>query len=64
LKRKIYPFFDNTHPLFQKKYYLLKLIKKKTLAYNIDELNFEEGVVLGSFEGKDYLINCHPGNFI
>jgi FkbM family methyltransferase len=64
LQRKMYPFFHNTHPLFRKKNYLLKLFKEKALAYNIDALNFEEGVVLGSFQGKDYLINCHPGNLI
>jgi FkbM family methyltransferase len=64
LQRKMYPFFHNKHPLFRKKDYLLKLFKEKALAYNIDALNFEEGVVLGSFQGKDYLINCHPGNLI
>jgi FkbM family methyltransferase len=64
LQRKMYTFFHKTHPLFRKKDYLLKLFKEKALAYNIDALNFEEGVVLGSFQGKDYLINCHPGNLI
>jgi FkbM family methyltransferase len=64
LQRKMYPFFHNTHPLFRKNGYLLKLFKEKALAYNIDALNFEEGVVLGSFQGKNYLINCHPGNLI
>jgi FkbM family methyltransferase len=64
LQRKMYPLFHNTHPLFRKKDYLLKLFKEKALAYNIDALNFEEGVVLGSFQGKDYLINCHPGDLI
>ena len=44
--------------------YLLKLFKEKELAYNIDALNFEEGVVLGTFQGKDYLMNCQPGNLI
>jgi FkbM family methyltransferase len=64
LQRKMYPFFHKTHPVFRKNDYLLKLFKEKSLAYNIDALNFEEGVVLGSFQGKDYLINCHPGNLI
>jgi FkbM family methyltransferase len=64
LQRKMYPFFHNTHPILRKKDYLLKLFKEKTLTYNINALNFEEGVVLGSFQGKDYLINCHPGNLI
>jgi FkbM family methyltransferase len=64
LQRKMYPFFHNKHPLFRKKDYFLKLFKEKALAYNIDALNFEDGIVLGSFQGKDYLINCHPGNLI
>jgi FkbM family methyltransferase len=64
LQRKMYSFFHKTHPVFRKNDYLLKLFKEKSLAYNIDALNFEEGVVLGSFQGKDYLINCHPGNLI
>jgi FkbM family methyltransferase len=64
LQRKVYPFFHRTHPLFRQKDYFLKLFKEKALAYNIDALNFEEGVVLGSFQGKDYLMNCQPGNLI
>ena len=64
LQRKMYPFFHNTHPLFRKKDYFLKLFKEKALAYNIDALNFKEGVVLGSFQGKDYLMHCQPGNLI
>ena len=64
LQRKMYFFFHNTHPLFRKKDYLLKLFKEKTLAYNIDALNFEEGVVLGLFQGKNYLIYCQSGNLI
>ena len=64
LQRKLYPFFHRTHPLFRQKDYFLKLFKEKALAYNIDALNFKEGVVLGSFQGKDYLMNCQPGNLI
>tara|TARA_Y100001936_G_scaffold55005_1_gene53852 strand:+ start:604 stop:1530 length:927 start_codon:yes stop_codon:yes gene_type:complete len=64
LQRKMYPFFHNKHPLFRNNGYLLKLFKEKALAYNINALNFEDGVALGSFQGKDYLIYCRPGNLI
>ena len=64
LQRKMYPFFHKTHPLFRNKDYFLKLFKEKALAYNIEAFNFEEGVVLGEFQGKDYLMNCRPGNLI
>jgi len=64
VKRLLYLIFHNTHPIFRKKDYLLKLFQEKTIAYNIEALNFEEGIVLGTFQGKDYLINCRPGNLI
>ena len=63
-KRLVYPIFHKTHPLFRKKDYFLKLFKEKTLEYNIGALSFKEGIVSGSFQGKDYLMNCRPGNLI
>jgi hypothetical protein len=42
LRRKMYPFFHNTHPLFREKDYLLNLFKEKALAYNIDALNSQK----------------------
>jgi hypothetical protein len=60
----MYPFFHKMYPLFRKKDYLLKLFNEKALAYYIDALNFEEVVVLESFQGKNYLINCRPVNLI
>lgn len=64
IKRLTYPLFHSTHPLFRKKDYFLNLFKEKALGYNLKALNFEEGVVLGSFEDKNYLMNCQPGNLI
>lgn len=64
IKRLLYPLFHSTHPLFRKKDYFLNLFQEKTLDYNIDALNFKEGIVLGSFQGKDYLMNCQPGDLI
>ncbi len=64
VKRKLYPFFHSTHPLFRKKDYFLNLFTEKALGYNLDALNFDEGVVMGSFQGKDYLMNCQPGDLV
>ena len=64
VKRLVYPIFHKTHPLFRKKDYFLKLFQEKTLEYNIEALNFKEGIVSGTFQGKDYLMNCRPGNLI
>ena len=64
IKRLLYPLFHSTHPLFRKKDYFLNLFQEKTLGYNIGALNFKQGIVLGSFQGKDYLMNCQPGDLI
>jgi len=64
IKRILYPLFHSTHPLFRKKDYFLNLFKEKAYGYNIDALNFDDGVVMGSFQGKDYLMNCQPGNLV
>lgn len=64
IKRVAYPLFHSTHPLFRKKDYFLNLFKEKAFSYNIEALNFDEGVVMGSFQGKNYLMNCQPGNLV
>lgn len=64
IKRITYPLFHSTHPLFRKKDYFLNLFKEKAYEYNIAALNFDEGVVMGSFQGKDYLMHCQPGNLV
>ena len=64
IKRLLYPLFHSTHPLFRQKDYFLNLFQEKTLGYNIKALNFKEGIILGTFQGKDYLMNCQPGNLI
>ena len=63
-KRITYLIFHKTHPIFRKKDYLLNLFKEKTLGYNIEALNFKEGLVLGEFQDKNYLLHCQPGNLI
>lgn len=64
IKRLLYPLFHSTHPLFRQKDYFLNLFQEKALGYNIKALNFKEGIILGTFQGKDYLMNCQPGNLI
>ena len=63
-KRITYSVFHKTHPIFKKKDYLLNLFKEKALEYNIQALNFKEGIVLGEFQDKNYLIHCQPGNLL
>jgi len=64
IKRRLYPLFHSTHPLFRKKNYFLNLFTEKSLGYNLEALNFDQGVVLGSFEDKNYLMHCQPGDLI
>ena len=64
IKRLLYPIFHNTHPLLRNKDYIRNLFYEKTLEYNIEALDFNKGIVLGTFQGKDYLMNCQPGNLI
>ena len=64
LKRITYSVFHKTHPIFKKKDYLLNLFKEKALEYNIQALNFKEGIVLGEFQDKNYLIHCQHGNLL
>ena len=64
LKRITYLIFHKTHPIFRKKDYLLNLFKEKALEYNIQALNFKDGIALGEFQGKNYLIQCQPGNLL
>ena len=64
LKRITYSVFHKTHPIFRKKDYLLNLFNEKTPKYNIQALNFQEGIVLGEFQDKNYLIHCQPGNLL
>ncbi|MEK9629502.1 MAG: FkbM family methyltransferase [Nitrospinota bacterium] len=64
INRLAYRLFHKTHPIFRKREYFLNLFKEKAYSYNIDALNFDEGVVMGSFQGTDYLMNCRPGNLI
>ena len=64
LKRRFYLLFHSTHPIFREKDYFLNLFQEKAYGYNIKALNFTSGIVLGSFQGKDYLMHCKPGNLI
>ena len=64
LKRITYSVFHKTHPIFKNRDYLLNLFKEKTPEYNIQALNFKEGIVLGEFQDKNYLIHCQPGNLL
>ena len=64
IKRLTYPLFHSNHPLFRKKNYFLNLFEEKALGYNIKALDFEEGITLGSFQNKNYLMHCRPGDLI
>lgn len=64
IKRITYSIFHKTHPIFRKKNYFSNLFKEKALGYNIEALDFKEGVVSGEFQDRNYLMHCQPGNLI
>ena len=64
IKRIIYSFFHSSHPVFKKKNYFLNQFLEKTKGYNNKAIDFSEGLTTGNFNGKNFLINFKPGDFM
>jgi FkbM family methyltransferase len=53
-----------THPVFNDSNYFFDYFSEKTSGYNLEAIDFSQGVTLAEFKDNKYLMNCRPGDYI